>query len=160
MLHHTELCNTFFKFTLSGTKLWFHSSVMSHQCGLGLDPSDVWRTFFVWAQVDSTKYTSNIWSDPTRSTSMWHHTGVKPQLCLSQGEFKQSSQTSDGTQPSPHRCYITLRCVILCLNSPALGQSCGFSQVGCQSMWTWLGPIRCLTYIVFFIHLGPKCQFM
>ena len=87
----------------------------------------------VWAKVNLNKVcTSNNWSDPTRSTSMWHHTGVKPQLCLSPGEFKQSSQTSDGTQPSPHRCYITLRCVMLCLNSPALGPSCGFSPVWCH----------------------------
>ena len=133
MLLHTEVCPTSFTFTYARTKLGFHSSGMSHRCGPGLDLSDVWRPYFVWAQVNLNKVCkSNNWSDPTRSTSMWHPTGVKPQLCLSPGEFKQSIQTSDGTQPSPHRCYITLRCVMLCLNSPALGPSCGFSPVWCH----------------------------
>ena len=27
---------------------------------------------------------------------------------------------------------VTLRCVLLCLNSPALGSSCGFTPVGCH----------------------------
>ena len=63
-----------------------------------------------------------------KSISMWHHSRVKPQLCPSPGEFKQSSETSDGT----HGCDITLRCGILCLNPPWLGQSWGYTPVGCH----------------------------
>ena len=55
--------------------------------------------------------------------------------------IEQSIQTSDGTQPSPHQCDITLRCVILCLNSPALGTRFGFTPAWC-------------THVVS-IHLGP-----
>ena len=161
MLPHTEVCHTLFKFTYARTKLGFHSSGMSHRCGPGLDLSDVWRPYFVWAQVNLNKVcTSNNWSDPTRSTSMWHHTGVKPQLCLSPGEFKQSSQTSDGTQPSPHRCCITLRCVMLCLNSPALGPSCGFSPVWNHIDVDLVGSHPMLDVHTLFQFAWAKLQFM
>ena len=32
MWYHTEVCNTLFKFTCAGNKIWFHSSVMHTRC--------------------------------------------------------------------------------------------------------------------------------
>ena len=72
---------------------WVYTSINRHE------DEDFGKHFYCffytwigsWAQANWNKVcTSNIGWDPTKSTSMWFHTGEKPQLGPSAGEFKQS----------------------------------------------------------------------
>ena len=87
---------------------------------------------------------------------MWLHTGEKPQLGPSAGEFKQSITHLSVMQHRWGLGWVPSDVWLLCLNSPGLRQSWGFPPVWCHIDVDLVGCHQMLTYILFINSPGPR----